>query len=116
MKEKVKPNAYDKFSLFPTLVSEIRLKIWKAALEAYGPRCVVLELNQRIGGHHYRVGSPTQYPPLLEVNIEARAEAQKFYDLVVENKTPWLVDEGNQCIYINPSSNHVYLKIWSTGR
>jgi 2EXR family len=80
--EKSKPsssNSFDakkpRFTLFPKLPIELRLKIWK---ESYEPRIIELRFAQKWNMCRYDFIIP-KFPPVLHVNKEARLESLKYY-------------------------------------
>jgi hypothetical protein len=72
-------NSFDakkpRFTLFPKLPIELRLKIWK---ESYEPRIIELRFAQKWNMCRYDFIIP-KFPPVLHVNKEARLESLKYY-------------------------------------
>ena len=74
-----------RFTLFPILPGELRLKIWEFALP--GPRVVKIKAPQLLASGSRQAASALDFtsacavPALLHVNAEARAVALRHYEL-----------------------------------
>jgi hypothetical protein len=65
------------FTLFPQLLSELRVKIWKHSLNNITPRLIEIHPDVKEGGYY----SPARIPAILHTCYESRQEALKVYKL-----------------------------------
>lgn len=104
------PQNFDKFTLFPILPVELRLKIWACVLQV--PRIVEIRAVG-VGRYHPKTAisfcSLTPNPSILYVNIESRLEAIKLYKPMLHNI--WGPGIRESTIYLNPSRDTVFLSI-----
>jgi hypothetical protein len=73
----------DRFTFFPKLPPELRLKIWDMGLP--GPRVITILPAGGWSGPDYRFGKCDQSPVHLQVNVEARLSALKKYHLAFDS-------------------------------
>jgi hypothetical protein len=71
-----------KFTLFPKLPIELRLKIWK---ESHEPRIIELRFTRNWKMCRYDFIIP-KFPAVLHVNKEARLESLKYYKLSFKHR------------------------------
>jgi hypothetical protein len=71
-----------KFTLFPKLPVELRIKIWK---ESYEPRIIELRTTENWRSTRYDFVIP-KFPAALHVNKEARLEALKDYKMSFKHR------------------------------
>jgi len=71
-----------KFTLFPKLPIELRLKIWK---ESYEPRIIELRTTKKWRTKRYDFFIP-KFPAVLHVNKEARVESLKDYKMSFKHR------------------------------
>lgn len=97
------------FTLFPSLPTELRLRIW--ALSLPGPRIVVVRYTYAPAHQSYRTSheqakrgctSPSAIPSHLHTNREARREALLSYGLSFN------IHHGRPKIYFNPAIDILY--------
>lgn len=104
--------AFNEFTLFPKLPTEIRLAIWAKSLP--GPRKIILhtpqtlELSRKLGYKHFRQFKGNQMlattkflvPAMLHVNQESCLVAQKIYKpgFVKESYQPMYFDESRDVV------------------
>lgn len=108
MRQILREHDLTKFTLFPDLPSELRIKIW--ALAQPGPRIIKVMKNELMYGG---VSSATSPPVLLHVCRESRYETLKVFSLLLEGSTTFALhpveDDVPQSIYVNPKIDTVFI-------
>jgi len=97
----------DGFPQFKKLPIEIRLAIWKMSLP--GSRMIEMKFKRNIARRpmDFRL-LDSEFPTLLHVNQEARAEALKFYQPVFGDIT--VDSEHQRKVYFDPSKDTLYVR------